>query len=144
MHGAWASVCVCLCVCVCVCVSVLRGEGQVCATEAEAQCHVCSSRRAGIAQPVPVPVSLPAIMHVIPHPFPSRPPVPPLRPHFLHNHECNPPSHPLGILACFSRLTDATLFLVMYGLTAVYFSGVMVSCGGAGGIVCVCVWGGGR
>ncbi|KAG2453082.1 hypothetical protein HYH02_002414 [Chlamydomonas schloesseri] len=33
---------------------------------------------------------------------------------------------PAGILACFSRLTDATLFLVMYGLTAVYFSGVMI------------------
>ncbi|GFR46632.1 hypothetical protein Agub_g8241 [Astrephomene gubernaculifera] len=33
---------------------------------------------------------------------------------------------PAGILACFSRLTDATLFLVLYGLTAVYFSGVMI------------------
>ncbi|KXZ54149.1 hypothetical protein GPECTOR_5g248 [Gonium pectorale] len=33
---------------------------------------------------------------------------------------------PAGILACFSRLTDASLFLVLYGLTAVYFSGVMI------------------
>lgn len=51
----------------------------------------------------------------------------------------SPPRSP-GILACFSRLTDASLFLVLYGLTAVYFSGVMVGggrdlavrCGGAG------------
>ncbi|EFJ43283.1 hypothetical protein VOLCADRAFT_66117 [Volvox carteri f. nagariensis] len=33
---------------------------------------------------------------------------------------------PAGILACFHRLTDASLFLVLYGLTAVYFSGVMI------------------
>ncbi|KAG2484889.1 hypothetical protein HYH03_016370 [Edaphochlamys debaryana] len=33
---------------------------------------------------------------------------------------------PAGILACFHKLTDATLFLVLYGLTAVYFSGVMI------------------
>lgn len=41
---------------------------------------------------------------------------------------------PAGILACLNRLTDASLFLVMYGLTAVYFSGVMVGvCSGCGG-----------
>ncbi|GLI62500.1 hypothetical protein VaNZ11_005155, partial [Volvox africanus] len=33
---------------------------------------------------------------------------------------------PAGILACLHRLTDASLFLVLYGLTAVYFSGVMI------------------
>ena len=33
---------------------------------------------------------------------------------------------PAGIIACFRPLTDASLFLVLYGLTAVYFSGVMV------------------
>lgn len=34
---------------------------------------------------------------------------------------------PAGIIACFKPLTDASLFLVLYGLAAVYFSGVMVS-----------------
>ena len=33
---------------------------------------------------------------------------------------------PAGLLACFLPLTDASLFLVLYGVTAVYFSGVMV------------------
>ena len=33
---------------------------------------------------------------------------------------------PAGLLACFSPLTDASLFLALYGVTAVYFSGVMV------------------
>ena len=33
---------------------------------------------------------------------------------------------PAGILACFSPLTDASMFLALYGITAVYFSGVMV------------------
>lgn len=33
---------------------------------------------------------------------------------------------PAGIIACFRPLTDASLFLILYGLTAVYFSGVMV------------------
>ena len=35
---------------------------------------------------------------------------------------------PAGIIACFRPLTDASLFLVLYGAAAVYFSGVMVSC----------------
>lgn len=34
---------------------------------------------------------------------------------------------PLGLMACFTRLSDGSLFLILYGLTAVYFSGVMVS-----------------
>jgi hypothetical protein len=34
---------------------------------------------------------------------------------------------PLHIIACFRPLTDASLFLVLYGVAAVYFSGVMVS-----------------
>lgn len=34
---------------------------------------------------------------------------------------------PAGIIACFRPLTDASLFLVLYGAAAVYFSGVMVS-----------------
>lgn len=33
---------------------------------------------------------------------------------------------PAGLVACFFPLTDAALFLVLYGVTAVYFSGVMV------------------
>jgi len=33
---------------------------------------------------------------------------------------------PAGMIACFFPLTDASLFLVLYGVTAVYFSGVMV------------------
>lgn len=33
---------------------------------------------------------------------------------------------PIGFVLCFRPLTDATLFLVLYGVTAVYFSGVMV------------------
>ena len=33
---------------------------------------------------------------------------------------------PLGFIYCFRPLTDAKLFLVLYGVTAVYFSGVMV------------------
>lgn len=33
---------------------------------------------------------------------------------------------PAGLVACFFPLTDATLFLILYGMTAVYFSGVMV------------------
>lgn len=33
---------------------------------------------------------------------------------------------PAGLLACFRPLSDVSLFLVLYGLTAVYFSGVMV------------------
>ena len=33
---------------------------------------------------------------------------------------------PLGLVACFRPLTDASLFLAVYGVVAVYFSGVMV------------------
>jgi hypothetical protein len=33
---------------------------------------------------------------------------------------------PAGLLLCFRPLTDASLFLLLYGVTAVYFSGVMV------------------
>ena len=33
---------------------------------------------------------------------------------------------PTGLLACFSPLTDASLFLILYAVTAAYFSGVMV------------------
>ncbi|CAD7701817.1 unnamed protein product [Ostreobium quekettii] len=33
---------------------------------------------------------------------------------------------PAGFIACFRPLTDASLFLLLYGLTSVYFSGVMV------------------
>lgn len=37
---------------------------------------------------------------------------------------------PAGLLLCFRPLTDASLFLLLYGVTAVYFSGVMVrACG---------------
>ena len=33
---------------------------------------------------------------------------------------------PLGLIACFRPLTDSSLFLILYGVTAAYFSGVMV------------------
>lgn len=33
---------------------------------------------------------------------------------------------PAGLLLCFRPLTDASMFLLLYGVTAVYFSGVMV------------------
>ncbi len=33
---------------------------------------------------------------------------------------------PAGLAACFKPLSDASLFLILYGVTAVYFSGVMV------------------
>lgn len=33
---------------------------------------------------------------------------------------------PAGLFACFRPLSDASLFVLLYGLTAVYFSGVMV------------------
>jgi dolichyl-diphosphooligosaccharide--protein glycosyltransferase len=33
---------------------------------------------------------------------------------------------PLGLVICFRDLTDGALFLVLYGVTSVYFSGVMV------------------
>ena len=33
---------------------------------------------------------------------------------------------PAGFISCFLPLTDASLFLLLYGLTSVYFSGVMV------------------
>lgn len=33
---------------------------------------------------------------------------------------------PAGLYFCFKRLTDATIFVVLYGLTSLYFAGVMV------------------
>ncbi|KAI3735731.1 hypothetical protein L6452_15241 [Arctium lappa] len=33
---------------------------------------------------------------------------------------------PAGLYFCFQRLSDATIFIVMYGLTSMYFAGVMV------------------
>ncbi|KAL9257943.1 Dolichyl-diphosphooligosaccharide--protein glycosyltransferase subunit STT3B-like protein [Drosera capensis] len=33
---------------------------------------------------------------------------------------------PAGLYFCFKQLTDATIFIVMYGLTSMYFAGVMV------------------
>ncbi|XP_067936342.1 dolichyl-diphosphooligosaccharide--protein glycosyltransferase subunit STT3A-like [Watersipora subatra] len=33
---------------------------------------------------------------------------------------------PAGMYFCFSRLTDANIFIIMYGLTSIYFAGVMV------------------
>ena len=33
---------------------------------------------------------------------------------------------PVGLFFCFKRLSDATIFIVMYGLTILYFAGVMV------------------
>lgn len=33
---------------------------------------------------------------------------------------------PVGLYYCFSKLTDANIFIVIYGITSVYFAGVMV------------------
>lgn len=33
---------------------------------------------------------------------------------------------PAGLIVCFTRRSDGALFLILYGCTAVYFSGVMV------------------
>lgn len=33
---------------------------------------------------------------------------------------------PAGLYFCFKKLSDATIFIVMYGLTSMYFAGVMV------------------
>jgi len=33
---------------------------------------------------------------------------------------------PVGLYFCFKKLTDANIFVVLYGITSVYFSGVMV------------------
>eukprot|EP01116_Phalansterium_solitarium_P018505 TRINITY_DN4918_c0_g1_i1.p1 TRINITY_DN4918_c0_g1~~TRINITY_DN4918_c0_g1_i1.p1 ORF type:complete len:703 (-),score=173.10 TRINITY_DN4918_c0_g1_i1:149-2257(-) len=33
---------------------------------------------------------------------------------------------PVGLYYCFNKLTDANIFIICYGITAVYFSGVMV------------------
>ncbi|KXJ11161.1 dolichyl-diphosphooligosaccharide--protein glycosyltransferase subunit STT3A [Exaiptasia diaphana] len=33
---------------------------------------------------------------------------------------------PVGLYYCFSKLTDANIFIVMYGITSIYFAGVMV------------------
>ncbi|EFA77669.1 oligosaccharyl transferase [Heterostelium album PN500] len=33
---------------------------------------------------------------------------------------------PAGLYFCFSKLTDANIFLILYGITSIYFSGVMV------------------
>ncbi|CAF0989965.1 unnamed protein product [Rotaria sordida] len=33
---------------------------------------------------------------------------------------------PVGIYYCFKELTDANIFIIMYGMTAIYFAGVMV------------------
>lgn len=33
---------------------------------------------------------------------------------------------PVGLYFCFSKLTDANIFIIMYGVTSIYFAGVMV------------------
>ena len=33
---------------------------------------------------------------------------------------------PVGLYYCFSNLTDANIFVILYGVTSVYFAGVMV------------------
>ena len=34
---------------------------------------------------------------------------------------------PAGLYYCFTRLTDHNIFIILYGVTSVYFAGVMVS-----------------
>ena len=45
---------------------------------------------------------------------------------FLFWHQAATILMPAGLIALFWPLTSASLFLILYGLTAVYFSGVMV------------------
>ncbi|CAG9464123.1 unnamed protein product [Pedinophyceae sp. YPF-701] len=45
---------------------------------------------------------------------------------YLQDIHINAMLAPAGIISCFLPLTDASLFLVLYGVTSVYFSGVMV------------------
>ena len=33
---------------------------------------------------------------------------------------------PVGLYFCFSKLTDANIFIILYGVTSIYFAGVMV------------------
>ena len=33
---------------------------------------------------------------------------------------------PVGLYVCFSKLTDANVFIILYGATSIYFAGVMV------------------
>lgn len=33
---------------------------------------------------------------------------------------------PAGLYFCFSKLTDANIFIILYGVTSIYFAGVMV------------------
>jgi dolichyl-diphosphooligosaccharide--protein glycosyltransferase len=33
---------------------------------------------------------------------------------------------PVGLYVCFSKLTDANVFIILYGITSIYFAGVMV------------------
>merc|ERR1712179_302681 len=33
---------------------------------------------------------------------------------------------PAGLYFCFKKLTDANIFIIMYGVTSIYFAGVMV------------------
>ncbi|KAL3533505.1 hypothetical protein ACH5RR_007026 [Cinchona calisaya] len=33
---------------------------------------------------------------------------------------------PAGLYFCFKRISDATIFIIVYGLTSMYFAGVMV------------------
>merc|ERR1711931_606159 len=33
---------------------------------------------------------------------------------------------PVGLYYCFSKLTDANIFIIIYGVTSIYFAGVMV------------------
>merc|ERR1712002_1185231 len=33
---------------------------------------------------------------------------------------------PVGLYYCFAKLTDANIFIIIYGVTSIYFAGVMV------------------
>ena len=44
---------------------------------------------------------------------------------------------PAGLIAAFRPLTHASLFLVLYGVTAIYFSGVMVRTGSQSACSCI-------
>lgn len=45
---------------------------------------------------------------------------------YVHGRQAATLLMPAGLIAAFRPLTHASLFLVLYGVTAIYFSGVMV------------------
>ncbi len=108
------------------------GAGQACCLNFAAGTGLAAPATQAALQSSWSSVRKPAASHTSPLPWP---------PSFSLPTEHQPPSWssyftdlhiasllaPAGLLLCFRPLTDASMFLLLYGVTAVYFSGVMVS-----------------